>query len=115
MKQLPVNSLGAIITTTTGVISWLNIFSFCGITLLSWDRYQQAILEYLPWMNIYWMFTLIALIVVSLLVIQYMIIQPSIYAFTNQQSYEHRSPFQYDLEALKQGQKKIMDKLEIKD
>lgn len=113
MKQLPVNSLGAIITTAMGVISWLNIFSFCLITILSWDRYQQAILSYLPWMNVYWIFVLIALFIIMLLIIQYALIQPSIYAFTNQQTYDHKSPFQKDLNTIKENQKKIMDKMEI--
>jgi len=107
--------LGAILITFVTSLSWLSMANFALIVLLSWSSYQEKIIKFLPWINIYWIIAIIVLVIIALNVIEYAIFQPSRVAFSNQQAFIHQSPVQRELEIIKRNQELIMDKLNIKN
>ncbi len=106
--------LGAILITFVTSLSWLSMANFALIVLLSWGSYQEKIVEFLPWINIYWIIAIIVMAIIALNVIEYAIFQPSRVAFSNQQAFIHQSPVQRELEIIRRNQELIMDKLDIK-
>jgi hypothetical protein len=107
--------LGAILITFVTSLSWLSMANFAMMVLLSWGIYQEKIVNFIPWVNIYWVIAVIIIGIITLNVVEYALFQPSRVAFSNQQAFKHKSPVQKELEIIKHNQKLIMDKLGIKD
>ncbi len=115
MQQKSFHKLGAMLVTLTNTMSWLNILNFVMVIFLSWNAYEEKLVVIFPWLNTYWVIAIVMCVVLFVVVMEYAVLQPSRIAFSNQQVFAHKSPVRADLEKLKRNQKRIMEKLDIKN
>jgi hypothetical protein len=115
LKQRANPRLGAFVVTFSEVMAWVSVLNFVIILLLGWDSYQQKIIQYLPWMNI-WLMLLFAVVPVGAFVLfALLILSPSRLKYLSEQGYRFDSPQKIDHELILENQRKIMEKLGIKE
>lgn len=114
MKQRADSKLGALVVTFSEVMAWVSVLNFVVILLLGWNSYQEKIVQYLPWMNI-WLLLLFAVVPVGAFILfALLILSPSRLKYLSEQGYRFDSPQKIDHELIIENQRKIMDKLGVK-
>jgi hypothetical protein len=114
LKQRADSKLGALVVTFSEVMAWVSVLNFVVILLLGWNSYQEKIVQYLPWMNI-WLLLLFAVVPVGAFILfALLILSPSRLKYLSEQGYRFDSPQKIDHELIIENQRKIMDKLGVK-
>jgi hypothetical protein len=116
MKQKSYPKLGALLSTFANTLGWLSIVNFTYNSVILWTVQQKAIIAIVPWMNLFLFVGIgILLIALPIALIDYLLIAPSRQAYASEQELKHQSPYAANLKKLEENQRKIMDKLGIKD
>ncbi len=110
------HGIGGLLDTYQRTAGILNIVQYIALIIVLYTTSLQPFLaEHLPWMtfNVYMIIAFVAIAVI--MIIAYTLVAPSHYAFWNQQIWKHDNPLRTELEEIKRNQKRIMEKLGIKD
>jgi hypothetical protein len=106
--------LGALLVTCSEVMVWVSISNYAIILLLGWNSYQDKIVAYLPWMNIWLMLLFAVTPLVILIFMAFLILIPSRLKYMNDQAYKSNSPQMAVNKKILKNQKKIMDRMGIR-
>lgn len=94
-------------------IFYTSIINFTLIAITAYNTTIKFYAEmYVPWFR-FWMFILALFIfVIIAMILEYKFVQPSIFAYRNNQEYSHKNPIRRDIAALSVQVKELEEKIE---
>lgn len=106
--------VGAFQVQVTNSMFYVNLISSGMMVLTFWYTAGYQIRDrYMPWLNIWMFVAVVAVVVIVVMFMDYKFVYPSRQAFQNEQACKHENPAMEELRAIRENQRKIMQRLGI--
>lgn len=97
----------------SGAVSWITLAIFVFSAISAWNTSTVLNIRFwLPWLNLYVFVGVVVCMIFVAMWLEYKFIQPSVMVFWNRMFYNHGSELRNDVEAIKNSQKDIDNKLD---